>query len=53
MKLSAPSVSSPLTYVYNESLSSDIFPARLKFSIAKPVFKNGDRFDVSNFMPVS
>jgi Notch-like protein len=52
LKLSALFVSSPLTYVCNKCLSSGIFPTRLKFSIAKPVFKNGDKFDISNFRPV-
>jgi hypothetical protein len=53
LKLSAPFVSSPLTYLCNKSLSSGISPIGLKFSIAKPVFKNGDRLDISDFRPVS
>jgi hypothetical protein len=52
LKLSAPFVSSSLTYICNKSLSSGIIPTRLKFSIAKPVFKNGDIFAISNFRPV-
>jgi len=35
------------------SLSSGIFPTRLKFSIVEPVFKNGGRFDISNFRAIS
>jgi hypothetical protein len=33
MKLSAPFISSSLTYMFNKSLFSDIFPTRLKFSV--------------------
>jgi hypothetical protein len=43
LKVSVPFISSPLTYTVNKSLSSGIFPTRLKFSVVKPVFKNGDK----------
>jgi hypothetical protein len=33
--------------------SSGIFPARLKYAVSKPTFKNGDRSDVSNCRPIS
>jgi hypothetical protein len=50
--LSAPFISSPLTYICNKSLSSGIFP-RLKFSVLKPVFKNSDKLNISNHRPIS
>jgi hypothetical protein len=31
--------------------SSGIFPERLKYAVIKPVFKSGDRSDVSNYRP--
>ena len=34
-------------------LSSGIFPTRLKFSEVKPIFKRGDKNDISNYRPVS
>jgi hypothetical protein len=46
-------MSSPLTYTCNKSLSSGIFPTRLKFSTAKPAFKNGDKLNISNYRPIS
>ena len=49
--MSAPFFISPLTYICNKSLSSVIFPARLKFSVVKPVFKNGDKLNSSNYRP--
>jgi hypothetical protein len=55
--LSAHFISSPLTYIYificNKSLSSGIFPTRLKFSVVKPSFKNGDKLNISNCRPTS
>jgi hypothetical protein len=37
--------------VCNKSFSSGIFLTRLKFSVVKPVFKNGDK--ISNYRPIS
>jgi hypothetical protein len=28
-------------------------PTRLKYTVIKPIFKNGDRNDMSNYRPVS
>jgi hypothetical protein len=43
LKISAPFISSPLTYIFNKSMISGIFPSRLKYAIIKPIFKNGDK----------
>jgi len=53
LKVSTPVITSPLTYVHNKSLSSAIFPTRLKFSEIKALHKKGDRTDVTNFRPIS
>ncbi|PNF35146.1 hypothetical protein B7P43_G09274 [Cryptotermes secundus] len=53
LKASALFISSPLTYIVNKSLSSGIYPTRLKFSIVKPVFKSGDKLNISNYRPIS
>ena len=34
-------------------LSTRIFPDRLKYAVVKPIFRNGDKFDVSNYSPIS
>ena len=53
LKISATFISSPLTYICNKSISSGIFPERLKYSIIKPLYKKGDRTDLSNYRPIS
>jgi hypothetical protein len=49
LKISAPYVLSPLTYIFNKTLSRGIFPERLKFLEVKPLFKKGDKTEFSNY----
>jgi len=53
LKFSSPYISSPLCHICNKMFSSGIFPERLKYAVIKPVFKNGDKNDVSNYRPIS
>jgi hypothetical protein len=53
LQLSAPFISSPLTYICNKSLETGSFPSRLKYSRVKPIFKTGDRLDIAKFRPIS
>jgi hypothetical protein len=53
LKVSAPYVLSPLTYVFNKTLSTGIFPERLKFVEVKPLYKKGDNTEFSNYRPIS
>ena len=34
-------------------LSSGVFPTRLKFAEIKPLYKKGDRLDITNYRPIS
>jgi hypothetical protein len=34
-------------------LSTGVFPNRLKYSIVTPIYKKGDKNNVSNFRPIS
>jgi hypothetical protein len=43
---------SPLTYICNKSLSTGIFRTRLKYSQINPIFKKGNKTDMSNFIPI-
>ncbi|GFG36035.1 hypothetical protein Cfor_03721 [Coptotermes formosanus] len=53
LKLSVPFIISPLTYICNKRLSQGVFPGRLKFSVVKPILKNGDKLITSSYRPMS
>ena len=52
-KISCPFISFPLNYICNKILFCGVFPDRLKYTATKPVHKNGDGCQVSNYRPVS
>jgi hypothetical protein len=53
LKISAPFISSPLSYICNKSMLSGTFPTRLKYAIVKPLFKKGNKEKVANYRPIS
>jgi hypothetical protein len=53
LKLSMPFTASPLTCICNRSLSTGIFPSRLKYSQIHPIYKKGERSKLSNYRPIS
>ena len=53
LKLIAPYIVSPLTFIANRILSSGIFADRLKYSEVKPLFKSGNSLDLANYRPIS
>jgi hypothetical protein len=53
LKWSAPFTSSSLTYIFNKSLELGSFPSRLKYSTVIPIFKAGDKLNMSNFRTIS
>ena len=42
-----------LTYLFDSSLQSGVFPDLMKIAIVSPVFKTGDTADISNYRPIS
>jgi hypothetical protein len=42
LKSSMPFILSPLTHICNRSLSTGIFPTRLKYSQVRPIYKKGE-----------
>ena len=53
IKLSAPFIISPPTYICNAVLSTGVFPDRLKYAIVKPIFKKGYKQEISNYRSIS
>jgi len=53
LKISAPFISSPLSYICNRSMLSGTFPTRLKYTIVKPLLKKGDMENIANYRPIS
>jgi len=53
LKINAPSIISPLTYIFNNVLRSGIFPDRMKYSIIKPLHKKVTTDELENYRPIS
>ena len=53
LKISAPFISSPLSYICKKSMLSGTYPSRLKHAMVKPLLKKGDKENVANYRPVS
>jgi hypothetical protein len=53
LKCSAPFISSTLAYICNRALVTGVFPTRLKCSVIKPLLKNEDKTNMSNYRPIS
>ena len=46
-------VKKPLTYIYNVSFNSGVFPNESKIAKVKPLYQKGDRYDIQNYRPIS
>jgi len=53
LNISAPFISSPLSYICYKSMLSGTFPTRLKYVIVKPLLKKGVKENVGNYSPIS
>ena len=42
-----------LTYLFDSSPQSGLFPGPMKIAIVSPVFKTGDTADIGNYRPIS
>lgn len=46
-------ITSPLTYLINNSIESGIFPVLLKTSTIKPIYKSGNKDEEKNYRPIA
>ena len=46
-------ISKPLCHIYNMSMNEGIFPDKLKIARVTPIYKKGDKSEVSNYRPIS
>jgi len=53
LKISSALIISPLTYICNKSISLGIYPDHLKYAVVQPIFKKGDRSNITNYRPIS
>jgi 2C-methyl-D-erythritol 2,4-cyclodiphosphate synthase len=53
IKLTAPFIISRFTYICNAVLSTGVFPDSLKYAIVKPIFKIGNKQEISSYRPIS
>ena len=53
VKLAAPCICGPLSYIINYSFDTGLFPDMLKIGKICPIFKNGDKKLITNYRPIS
>lgn len=53
LKLISNYIIAPLTYLINWSFNSGHCPAAFKIAVVKPIFKTGDKLNVTNYRPIS
>ena len=53
LKHCANEISKPLTFIFNFSLATGVFPDRFKYAIIRPIHKKGDKSIMTNYRPVS
>jgi hypothetical protein len=44
---------SPITDLINDCINKGEFPSDLKVAVVKPIFKNGDKTDLTNYRPIA
>lgn len=53
LKKTAKTISYPLSYIFNLSISQGVFPDCFKKCVVVPIFKSGDLSNCSNYRPIA
>ena len=53
LQISEDLIATPLCQIFNMSMSSGIYPDKLKIAKVIPIYKKGSKSDVSNYRPIS
>ena len=53
LKDAADYIASPLSYIFNMSLSKGVFPDAMKIAKVTPVYKKGEKDILGNYRPIS
>jgi hypothetical protein len=53
LKVCASLIKHSLNHIYNHSLFTGILPGNLKISVVRPLYKEGDRTNISHYRPIS
>ncbi|XP_022163951.1 uncharacterized protein LOC111029296 [Myzus persicae] len=53
LKHIVPYIVDPLIYILNICLEKGVFPEKFKLAIVKPLYKTGDKKNVTNYRPIS
>jgi len=46
-------ISKPMTFIFNYSLMTEVFPDRFKYAFVLPIHKKGDKSIKSNYRPIT
>ena len=52
LKVNVNILSKPLTILFNQCIEKEIFPESLKTALVTPIYKGGDRSNLSNYRPI-
>lgn len=52
LKHTSRQISKPLTILFNKSLSEGVFPDKFKTANVTPIYKRGDKAEVTNYRPI-